>query len=169
MQPQKHFGSPIKMLALGVGAVGFVALCAFMLFGSNEPLPLRAEVAMWVGMPSFGLTGLYALRHVALPVPSIVLSKDGLYDSASMFPAGLIPWPDIDRVFIYTIQNKKLLGVSLKNPEQFILRFGYFRRRFANISVKQGWPLIAIPSVTVKIPLETLERDINSWLSTSAP
>ena len=139
MQQQEYFGSSIRMLVLGsIGAVAFVALCVFMLFGSHESLPLRARVAMWVCIPLSGAGGLYALYRVAVRRPSVVLNENGLYDSASMFPSGLIPWSDINRVFIYTIQGKKLLGVSLKNPEAFLLRFGCFRRSFARLSLQLG-------------------------------
>ena len=146
------------LLLLGVG-IGAAVLCLWMGFGevsSTMRGPSRAVLAgvMVICGGFFGLGGLYALYRLFSPLPALVISAEGLVDSASMANAGFIAWNEIQEVIVHTYGNQKMLGIEVKDPQALLARLGKLKRGLLAANAALGAPLVNIPQIAISQPLE---------------
>src|SRR5262245_22799154 len=110
-----------KVLLLVFGAVGFVALGAwlFQLDAAwiesqrrfNDPLLVHAFGV--IAIVFFGACGLVGIRKLFDCKPGVGLSSSGILITSGAAPMDLIPWCDITRFDTYVLHNQKFLVVKL--------------------------------------------------------
>lgn len=93
--------------------------------------------------------------------PSIIVCSDGIYVNAAFPSVGFLNWDEIDKVSIYMQQQYKygsqlMIGIELKNKDQFIKRFKGIRKMAIK---KANYPVI-IPENTINIGIEVLYQKI---------
>lgn len=135
---------------------------------SRMPVPnFLLTIIGAVGTLMFGYFGFYALKRLANPTPSLVLSKDGFTDNASAIGAGTIRWEDINGLQIVKISGQKMMGLSVENPQEIVERFSGLKRKAVQTNIKMyGFP-VYIPQSTLSMPLEEVAEHIGKFKEAS--
>lgn len=82
-----------------------------------------------------GLWGIYFFAKKLIDKrPGLVISDEGIYDNASAFHFGLIPWADISQIYEQTVQvsmasKQRFITIGLINPDKYISRETNFLKR----------------------------------------
>jgi hypothetical protein len=140
----------LKLLILIVLDVGMVAASAWL--ARSHAVPPVTELVGWTGIVFFGLCGGWILSRLFSHRISLALDRNGLLDNSSALPAGKIPWDQISRLGITTLQHQRFLGIDVRDRAPG----SDLRRKLddANIGLA-GYP-IYIASTSVDRTLEEL-------------
>jgi hypothetical protein len=127
-----------RTIGLIVLAVGMTAV-SFLVTWMEDPI---AIVSGWIGTVFFGLcTGklvLEAVRGGAL----ITISEEGIDDRRHGF--GLIPWDDIQAVWIQSMGVNRFLCVGVADPQRYLARLSGLRRMAARANAGLGFSPITL-------------------------
>ncbi|MFK5283176.1 STM3941 family protein, partial [Lacticaseibacillus paracasei] len=77
-------------------------------------------------------------------------------DNASVLSAGFIPWSDIAGAGIVTFQEQKFLGISLKDPQKYLVKASFFKRLLMRINSSLVGYVVNIPQGILPVPVEEL-------------
>lgn len=75
-----------------------------------------------------GLWGIYFFaKKLVDKKPGLVINEEGIYDNASAFNFGLIPWTDISQIYERTVEvpmaaKQRFVTIGLINPDKYISR-----------------------------------------------
>lgn len=103
----------LKLLTLIVLDVVMVAGSAWLAL--SHVLPPVTEIVGWTGILFFGLCGGWMLSRLFSHRISLALDRNGLVDNSSALPSGKIPWDQISRLGITTLQHQRLLGIDVRD------------------------------------------------------
>jgi hypothetical protein len=106
-----------------------------------------------VGLVIFSPMTFYCVRKIIIWKPSLIIDENGIIDNASYTSAGYLPWHEIEDVCIYKVENRAgsqlILGIKLKNREEFINKFRGLRKVF----LKMGKYPVNIPQNMINIEI----------------
>ncbi|MDP1688632.1 MAG: STM3941 family protein [bacterium] len=122
MQPIKIYSSHLKNVVEIFFGIIF-AIASYYLGMSDWIINvwvLGATLLLYFCTPLFSLVALYSLIGLIFGRPIIIISDDGILDRSPFMNFGLIPWPEIDRVFYKRASNKDYICVALKKPETYL-------------------------------------------------
>ena len=108
--------SPVKLILLFFGSVGFVVLGAWMLLG-GEILSARAHIAAIACIIFFGLCSIYIGRMVFQRNSAIEVSQKGIL--FRRWSDDTIAWDDIAEIMPYQVGRQELIGLQLYNPKLY--------------------------------------------------
>lgn len=152
------YPSRTKMVLLFLAAIAFVAGGVWI--GSpamaGQVSAVRRAIAVYAGIPFFGLGGAFILYRLVKWRPSFIADASGFTDSASVAGIGHIPWSDVDHIKSYEIRGQPLLGVWPKDVQALLERQGSMRRRLMQANISMGSAPIAIPQATLPMKVEEL-------------
>lgn len=151
-----------RLLGLVLAGAAMTAVAVFLAF-VDLPLTLRI-LTVYLGVPFFGLCTLYALYRLVAPRPSVVLTAEGIVDSASATAVGLIHWYEISQVAIYTVSGQRMLGIDLHNLHALLDRVTPLQRSAIATNRRLGFPPVSIPQNLISVPLEELYRNMEPHL-----
>ena len=121
-----------------------------------------------IGFIIFAAIFIYYTYRLIIKKPSIILKKDGFYDHASGTSGGFIKWSEIEEINIYRQQYKigyqRIIGVKLKNTQEFINTFKGMKKSLIKMS---AYP-INIPQNSISIDINELLEMIKIYMSQSA-
>lgn len=169
MHTQSYFPSRSKLSMFLLGAILFSIVGIWELLPSGDPPSLYVRIAIWVAVPFSVYVSFYLITRLMGAKPSVVLNEYGLYDNASIVSAGLIRWYDIASIVVYSVNNRKMVGVLLKDNDKFVAQFGPIRRVMYRIILSLGFPIVAIPESTVSVKAEYLAEQISQFTSAHEP
>ncbi len=143
-----------------VGA-GFTVLGgAFLYYGTTkggfEEVTLFVVGILAAGF--FGLCTAFMLyRLLAARGPALVLSRDGLTDNSSAFPAGFIAWAEIEDVRA----NPRFVAVQLRDTSRVLTRQPAWRRKLMRWNARRWGGHVFINATILPMQPEELVRVIN--------
>lgn len=158
------YQSKAKMLLVLCGSLLFVAGGFFIhsAFSLSPEFSAKVAVAIYIGIPFFGLCALYAIYRLVVKSPALTISPEGLDENASACGAGFIPWDEIERIETYEYRGQKLLGIFLYDQEKLIARLSAFKKSMAQANTSLLPTVVNIPQIAVEMPLDELQRTIES-------
>lgn len=164
------------LLALGSAlfvVAGFFIGCGALLgvldSGSWAPLALVGALPILaIGLASFAFFGfglIYFLKRLVLFRRSVfAVGPEGIYDDASAFGAGLIPWREISHLRVASIAGRKYLGVRLKGHTKVLDRQNPLKRFIMTINRdKFTGTLVNVPQTILPINVEELLREVEAY------
>ncbi len=138
-------GARLKLAGFGLV---LVAICAALIYLPTAKLavPLLGWIG-WIGLAVFLPATAYAVTRAVRPPVALQLTADGLRDNSSVSAVGFVPWPEITGVGTAQISGSWLVGVHLRDPEEFVARLGMFRRMSARANLQMfGVPVWINPA-----------------------
>lgn len=139
-----------KTLTNVLGSVMFVAAGYFFAINPDITARLLGIAAIIV----FTITGLYAAWRLIIRTPVVVVNPDGLYDNASMFAVGWIPWSEIERIEPRRTYLVRLVGIVPRDRDAVFARVPPLRRMAIGIKA-------AFANAPVNIPGAFLGRQLD--------
>ena len=155
------FPSKKKLALLAVGAFVFVAAGIFIITKPSIPWIIQL-VGGYLGVAFFGLCLGYAALRLLKPVPSLVISKDGLYENASALGAGMLRWSEIADVKIYSFMNQRFLGIVPHNLDKVLQRQGAVKQLLIRVNGGLVDSPFNIPENALPVTLEEILVHINA-------
>ncbi|MDZ7918648.1 STM3941 family protein [Rhodoferax sp.] len=146
-----------------LGSLTLLAAGSLMLLLPLKEIGITGKVIALLGVAFFGKTGLFALTRLFSNKPAVIIDSVGITDNASALAAGFIPWSDIVSAGIFTFQKQKFLGLSLRNPEEYLAKVSAFKRILMKTNSSWVGYLVTIPQVTLSMPVEELIAHVHQY------
>lgn len=167
MTPVVIHPSRLRVGLLFVGSVLFVAGGVWLLMH-----PIRGDEAMgwligWASIVFFGAVALFAASRLVSRKPAITIDRAGITDNASGLSAGFIPWSDVVDAQLVKFQQQKFLGVSLRNPQDYLAKASPLKRTLMKANASLVGFVINIPQISLPVPLEELLGHIERFRQAS--
>jgi hypothetical protein len=152
-----------KMLLMAAGSVAFVAAGFWFithpgirLFG-NKPYPLLTPVIGYAAIAFFGFCAFCLIKKLFDTRPGLIVNEEGITDNASGFSFGLIPWADIEDIYVIEIGRQKLIMVLVNNPDDYINRqTNPIMKKLAAMNYRSYKTPVSITANTLQYDLEEL-------------
>lgn len=90
----------------------------------------------WICAAFFGLTSLAGVRNIVRGGVVFVFDQAGITDTSRGI---LIPWSEVEDVLVVSVKGTRMLGISLRHPEQFLSRVSAAQQAMANLNQRMGW------------------------------
>ncbi|WP_424363242.1 STM3941 family protein [Methylocystis parvus] len=81
---------------------------------------MKGEFAAYVGVPFFGVCGLFALYKLRDKRPLLVVDEYGIHDNSSALGVGLIRWSQINGFSRAEVNGQGMLAIHVSDPETLI-------------------------------------------------
>jgi len=146
-----------KLLLAIFGAAAFVAL-GFFLWNTGE---IKGQIAGVLSIGFFGACFLFCVIRLTWRRPSLIISPMGIFDSSSWLGGYILPWNEIDRVYVSTMRtsvfsSQRFLSVRLKNTEEFLARQSSAKTRMMRMNMGLVGAPINISASTLPVTLEEI-------------
>jgi hypothetical protein len=125
--------SPAKNAGLLLLSLLFVAGGVFMALKADTTFD---RAVGWVCTAFFGLGILAAARNLLRGGTAYVFDLSGIKDESAGL---LIPWTEIAECMVLIVRGTRLLGVSFKNPDQFLVQVSPAKQKLARFNERMGW------------------------------
>lgn len=145
--------SKVKIVLILLGSVVFVGIGVWIWTDSNDAFSLTVAAA---GGGFFGLCGLYALLKLFDAAPGLIIDAEGIVDNSSGTSAGRIRWSEIRSFKVTTVSHQRLLTIELQNPETYIQRANFLKRRLLTVSAWYFGGPVHISANALKINFDEL-------------
>ena len=163
--PITHYANPKNRVLLIQGAVLLLLVCVWALQLPVSTTGLHGRFLAWVGVVLLPPAAAYHLIRLVRRQPSVVLDANGLRDLTSAFPAGLVPWQEIDSVAVTSLKGTKQVSITLKDNDRFLARLGPVHRALAKTALRMGCPVIGIAETEISIQPEQLADQIQECVA----
>lgn len=168
MTPVVIYPSRLRVSLLLAGAVLFVAGGVWLLRNPIRGDEFMGWLSGWASIVFFGAVGLFALGRLVSRKPAITIDLTGITDNASGLSAGFIPWADITDAQIVHFQQQKFLGVSLRNPKDYLAKASPFKRMLMKANSSLVGFVINIPRIALPVTLEEVLAHIERFRQAAA-
>lgn len=171
MNPVVIYPSRLRVSLLLLGAALFVAGGIWLLMHPIRGDELMGGLIGWASIVFFGAVAVFALSRLVAKKPALTIDHTGITDNASGLSAGFIPWSDIVDAQIVNFQQQKFLGVSLRNPEDYLAKASPFKRMLMKANSSLVGYVINIPRIALPVTLEEVLAHIDRFrrADTDAP
>jgi hypothetical protein len=156
------YPSKIKTFLVAIGALMFVLLGFFLSSLANSgyyPSWFMYAVA-FSSISFFGLCFVYAVSRLLFPRPSVIISRDGIFDNASALGAGMLKWEEIAEIAPYKIGGYPALVIFPVDEEAVIARQSLIKRLILKISKCWTEATFSIPQIGLTVSVDELLRMI---------
>lgn len=166
--------SKIKMVLLFLGALLFVVLGFWLIFGSFEShsgsysrysYVKEPAIRIPVGVLSivfFGLIGIFVFIKLFDSKPGLIINEKGIIDNSSGISVGLVLWSEIEEILIVENSKQKFIMLVLNNPQNYLSKIkNRFKRKATELNYKMYGAPISISANTLQIKF----KDLHSLLT----
>lgn len=155
------YPSKPKIFFIAAGSLLFVAL-GFYLVNERETMhvPVRVILASYICIPFFGLCFVYALYRLLSPKPSVVITREGIFDNATAVGAGMLKWEEIAEIYPYDFMGQRALGIVPRDAEVVMSRQPFIKRTLAKVSRGLVGAPFSIPQNTLPMSVDELLKKI---------
>jgi hypothetical protein len=127
--------------------------------------PAQIGVVIWTAsLVFFGACGIFGMKKLLDRKPGLIFTSVGLYDNASLVPAGNIPWSEITGVEVLKLKKQALLVVKLVRPQKYIEDRSPLKSKLRTTTFETYGSPIAIPSNDLQIDFKDLLGIFNDFL-----
>ena len=153
------------LIAMAAGSLLLVGACVYpLIYGFNISgrdslgrfFELITPEIFYIGAPVFSLAFIYICYRLLKPTPSVIINKEGIFENASVFGAGLIRWEEIESMFIYRIMDNAFLGIIPVNLEAVLARQSPIKRILFRMNKGMAQAPFAIPGGGLPMSAEEL-------------
>lgn len=142
---------PLRTVALSTGiTVLFAAAMVYFAVAGHGPGIVVAALAAAFSV----FLGARNIVRVVLRRPFVVITHEGLKLDARVD----VSWDEIVSVAVSRgtlgYSWKGFIGIELHDPDAYLARIGYNKRRVARIAIRRGLAPIRLPSEGFPVPLE---------------
>ena len=147
------------------------AVIAFVFYTSilkTNPFTMLLFIFILVVIfPVFFLIPIHGLYRLLRKESLFMISKDGIWDNFNSWSLGKIGWNEIERIYGYKLLGQKVLGISLKNQQNFISQLNplkqlcFYYYRMINVGAKTP---ITISEIALGIPVELLIKNMERYI-----
>ncbi len=148
-------GSRLKLVLLGILGTAMTAGCAWVAWAGLASPGSFAQLAIWIGVPFFGLCTLIGLRrlftaeHVVL-----MLSPEGIRDTR--VAAEVIPWAAVRGLGTWAMQGQKVLVLDVDPEAEKRLTLTRMARWTRGANAKLGADGLCIAATGLEIGYDAL-------------
>ena len=157
-----HF-SKGRVLLILVGAMGFLAVSIWLLTQPSAKVSFQGALAAWICIPFSIIVGAFAFSRLCSNKPALIIDERGITDNASGMAVGFVPWEDITGAGIGKFRKQEFLGIAVRNPEQYLAKPSWLRRRLMKTNRSALGYEINIPQFALSVSIETLLPYINEY------
>lgn len=157
-----------RLVLLLLGCLVFVGLGVWILTLPDSEVGGKGLIAAWIGIPFFGLIGLFAFGRLFSRKPAVVVDLHGITDNASALAAGFIPWANFAGAGIILVKKRKLIVIVLKDTNAYLSSLGPIKRTILKGNLALVGYVVAIPGVTFAMPVEELLATIEQYARATA-
>ena len=120
---------------------------------------------VWVAsIVFFGLCAIFGIKKLLEKKPGLTFNSAGLFDNASLVPAGVIPWSEITGVGALEVKKQTLLVVKLTDPQKYIDGSSALKRALRRTTFSTYGSPVVIPLSAVNIGFNELLILFNRYL-----
>jgi hypothetical protein len=168
MGPIIVYQSRGKLTALLFGSFLLAVLCVLLLARNPASMNVSSTLAVATGIPFFSACGLFYLSRLLWRKPASIINNEGLADQASAASVGLIRWSDITDARIISLTSRssrqKYLGVSLRNPDDYLAKCGPLTRAILRANVRLSGYVVNIPQAALSVGLDVVLAHMEFYL-----
>ena len=156
------YPSKVKTFLVALGALMFVLLGLFLSSLANLGYypPWYMYALAFSSISFFGLCFVYAVIRLLFPKPSVIISRDGIFDNASALGAGMLKWEEIAEIAPYKIGGYPALVIFPVDEEAIIARQPLIKREILKISKHWTEATFSIPQIGLTVSIDELLRMI---------
>jgi hypothetical protein len=137
-------------------------LLSLMFVAGGVFMAMRADTSTdrfigWLCAAFFSLGALAAVRNLLQGGTAFVFDLSGIKDERSGL---LIPWSEIEQCMVLSVRGTRLLAVSFKNPDQFLVQVSPAKQKMARFNQSMGWGHWGFAFVDVKPGIDEAVRFI---------
>lgn len=146
--------SKAKLIKLLIFSILFLACGLWMIITNPQTSnhvfnnPIIKLIGAY-GSTIMGIWGIYFFTGKLFDKkPGLILSEQGIFDNATAFKFGFIPWSDITQIYERNVQTsvvskQSFLTLGVVNPEDYILKEkNFFKRKLLEANSKNyGSPI----------------------------
>lgn len=138
-------GNNLYIIATGA----FVLIGLWILFGGDEMftsnlLNFIMKIIALVDIVFFGYTMLFLIKRSQQNIDLVIVDNNGITDNSTTVSVGLIPWGDINEIYINSILNNKYILVKVEDERKYLNKMPFWKQQFMLASKKMGYEIIAI-------------------------
>ncbi|MCR6479769.1 hypothetical protein NU688_26675 [Variovorax sp. ZS18.2.2] len=163
MTPVVIYPSRLRVSLLLLGAALFVAGGIWLLMHPIGGDEVMGWLIGWASIVFFGAVAVFALSRLVSRKPAITIDRTGITDNASGLSAGFIPWSDVVDAQVIKFQQQKFLGVSLRNPKDYLAKASPLKRMLMKANSSLVGFVINVPQISLPVPLEEVLAHIDRF------
>lgn len=114
------------------------------LISSNDLTFYLFEMIMVLVMVFFLFATYFLVKKMIQNKPILVVDRKGVYDNATYFAVGFIPWSEIEGIYLGYQFNNEFIEVKLKNTDIFIEKLNFIQKRGIQGNHKLGHEHVCI-------------------------
>jgi hypothetical protein len=158
---------PGKFKLVMIAGCALIFVCvglAFAIWPDEDGMTFWEFVIIkYVVIPFFGPCFIYAVYRLIVPKPAVIINRRGIFDNASAFPAGLIEWNEIDKVYTYEYCGQRFLGIVPLDVKTFLERQSIFKRWLMKVNTGLVVAPINIPQSVLPMKVDELMLTIQEY------
>ncbi|WP_164112025.1 MULTISPECIES: STM3941 family protein [Sphingobacterium] len=139
-------------------------LGTFMLLHSEEVSSFYKSplLAMVIGafLLVFSFVSTVALIQFLFKGEGVSIDSNSLFDDSSLVSVGLIEWDDITSIRTAKINTTRFLLIDVKNPEEYLSRFGKLKSWWLKVNAGPFGTPISISAVLLECSFDELENRV---------
>lgn len=152
-----------KQVLFALGALVFVVAGFLIGVANGWQGNLGVLVAIYVGVPFFGLCFLYLIFRIAVPRPALIVSDEGILDNASVVGAGLIRWDEVKDIRATSFGTERVLVIVPKDETTILARQNPVKRRLMRMNKSLANCIVCIPGNILPMTCEELRDQIRQY------
>lgn len=126
--------------------------------------PVMLKIVGGIVVTLFGIVFLYGVKKLFDKTTGLKIGAKGLVDSSSgPISAGEIPWSQITKIQISTMQFQKFLTIHVRDPESYIARGNLLRQIVSKSNLKSTGSPINISAISLKMNFDDLIKLIQEY------
>jgi len=147
-----------KIILLLAGALLFVAIGAWFILAPPPArvAPVTLRLAGLAAVLFFGFAAYQMFQKLPQQKPGLMVAATGITDFTTGKAPVHIPWADVEDLWVLRIQNKKLIMVQVRNPEDYIAQQKGIRRKMMQLNHKMYGTPLSITANALKISFDKL-------------
>ena len=115
---------------------------------------------------TFGFTLVLSIRRLLNPRRALIITDQGLIDSASVVEAGLIPWSEIRSIRVGHWWWQSFICLELRNPREFMAQHPVWKQRLMRTLIEVLDAPVAITALSLPVGFDDLRRRLQQRLMT---
>lgn len=157
-------GSKLKLLLLGALGIAMTAGCAWVAWMGLARPGSFAQLAIWIGVPFFGLCTAIAFRRLATADQAVLtISPDGIRDTR--VAAEIIPWAAVRDFGTWSSQGQKILVLDVDPEVEKRLTLSRMTRWTRAANAKLGADGLCIAATGLAMGYDQLLDAVTAYLA----
>ena len=161
-------GSRLKLVLLGALGIAMTAGCAWVAWAGLASPGSFAQLAIWIGVPFFGMCTLIGLRRLFTAERVVLtLSPEGIRDTR--VAAEVVPWAAVRGLGTWAMQGQKVLVLDVDPEVEKRLSLTRMARWSRGANAKLGADGLCISATGLEIGYDSLFEAATAYAQAARP